>query len=231
MAPTQNLRIHVDGSDRLGQKHVGALLRSADGTGRGTLVLGHGAGADMRHRSMEALAEAFAGIGLATLRFNFPFKEAGASRVDSQAVSTGTIAAALSRARDETAGPYWLGGHSFGGRMASHAVVDHGLEVAGLVFCSFPLHAAGRPGSGRSGHLDAIAAPMLFLSGSRDAMAEAPLLEQVATRIGATLHRLDDADHGYRVRKRSRLRTDDVFEEIAAHASAWLDELGTRSKP
>lgn len=222
MAPRE-LRIAVDGSDRLGQRHVGALLQPGQGPHRGTLVFGHGAGADMRHQSMEALAAAFAGIGLATLRFNFPFKEAGASRVDSQAVSTGTIAAALGCAQDNTAGPYWLGGHSFGGRMASHAVGERRLEVAGLVFCSFPLHAAGRPGIARADHLDAIAAPMLFLSGSRDAMAEAPLLEEIAARIGATLHRLDDADHGYKTRKRTRTRSDDVFEEIAARALAWLD--------
>ena len=221
----EELDIAVDGSDRLGQRQVSALLQPAEGRRRGTLVFGHGAGADMRHRSMEALAAAFAGIGLTTMRFNFPFKEAGASRVDSQAVSTGTIAAALSRARDEAPGPYWLGGHSFGGRMASHAVVEHRLDVAGLVFCSFPLHGAGRPGATRADHLGGIAAPMLFLSGSRDAMAEAPLLEEVAARTGATLRRLDDADHGYKTRKRSRTRSDDVFEEIAKHASAWLDGL------
>lgn len=223
----RNLRIVVDGSDRLAQGHVSAMLQpAAAGAHRGTLVFGHGAGADMRHRSMAALADAFGGIGLATLRFNFPFKEAGGSRVDSQAVSTGTIAAALRCAQDEAAGPYWLGGHSFGGRMASHAVVEHGLDAAGLLCCSFPLHAAGRPGTARADHLDAIAAPMLFLSGSRDAMAEAPLLEEVAARIGATVRRLDDADHGYKVRKRSRTRLDDVFEEIAAHAAAWLDAFG-----
>ena len=110
--------------------------------------------------------------------------------------------------------------------MASHAVAERRLAVAGLVFCSFPLHAAGRPDVARADHLDAIAAPMLFLSGSRDAMAAAPLLEEVVARIGATLHRLDDADHGYKTRKRSRTRSDDVFEEIAAHAAAWLDGLG-----
>ena len=210
---------------RFAEREVSALLRPAAGARRGTLTLGHGAGADMRHANMEALAEAFAGIGLATLRFNFPFKEAGKSRVDSQAVSTATIAAALARARQEAEGPYYLGGHSFGGRMASHAVLEHGLQVAGLVYCSFPLHATGRPGKARADHLDGIGAPMLFLCGSRDTMAQAPLLEEVVARVGGTLHRLDDADHGYKVRKRSRQRADGVFEEIAAAAAAWLDGL------
>ena len=208
-----------------GEQEVGALLRRAEGHERALLVFGHGAGADMRHASMEAIASAFAGIGLATLRFNFPFKEAGKSRVDSQAVSTATIAAALERGQRESDGPHLLGGHSFGGRMASHAVVEHGLDVAGLVFCSFPLHGAGKPMTKRAEHLDGIAAPMLFLSGSRDGMADAPLLEGVVERVGATLHRLETADHGYKVLKRTRKRADTVFEEMAAHSSAWLDSV------
>ena len=215
-AATREFRIALDGGD------VGALLRLPAKDQRGLLVFGHGAGADMRHRSMEAIAGAFAGIGLATLRFNFPYKEAGKSRVDSQAVSTATIAAALQRGRQESDGPYLLGGHSFGGRMASHAVVEHALDVAGLIFCSFPLHGVGKPAIARADHLDRITAPMLFLSGSRDGMAQAPLLEEVVGRVGATLHRLDTADHGYKVLKRTRQRTDDVFEEMASHADSWL---------
>lgn len=210
---------------RFGEREVSGLLQPAGARHRGTLAFGHGAGADMRHRNMAALAEAFAGIGLATLRFNFPFKEAGKSRVDSQAVATATIAAALASARREADGPQLLGGHSYGGRMASHAVIEHGLDVAGLVFCSFPLHATGRPGTARADHLAAISAPMLFLCGSRDTMAQAPLLEDVVAGVGGTLRRLDTADHGYRVLKRSRQRAGDVFEEIAGHASAWLDAV------
>lgn len=210
---------------RFGEREVSGLLQPAAAGRRGTLVLGHGAGADMRHRNMAALAEAFAGVGLATFRFNFPFKEAGKSRVDSQAVATATIAAALASAQREADGPHLLGGHSYGGRMASHAVIEHGLAVAGLIFCSFPLHATGRPGTARADHLAAISAPMLFLCGSRDTMAQTPLLEDVVAGVGGTLQRLDTADHGYRVLKRSRQRTDDVFEEIAGHASAWLDAL------
>ena len=204
---------------------VSALLLPAEGEHRGTLVFGHGAGADMRHRSMEAIANAFAGIGLATLRYNFPYKEAGRSRVDSQAVSTATVAAALAHARSEAQGPFLLGGHSFGGRMASHAVVEHELDVAGLIYCSFPLHAIGRPTAKRTDHLDAIEAPMLFLSGSRDKMATPELMEEVVARVGATLRWLDTADHGYKTLKRTRQRNDDVFEEMASHANEWLGDV------
>ena len=218
----RELRIEV------GDRDVGGLLRPADAAHRATLVFGHGAGAGMRHRSLEAIAAAFAAVGVATLRYNFPYAEAGRSRVDAQAVSTATVAAALQRAGQESEGPHLLGGHSFGGRMASHAVVEHGLDVAGLVFCSFPLHMPGKPASKRADHLDRIAAPMLFLSGSRDGMATSPLLEDVVRRVGGTLHRLETADHGYRVLKRTRSRTDDVFDEMAGHLGAWLEKPGVR---
>ncbi len=207
---------------------MSALLRPADAGGQGhraTLTFGHGAGADMRHRSMEAIAEAFAGIGVATLRYNFPFKEEGRSRVDAQAVATATVAAAAACAQETSPGPHLLGGHSYGGRMASHSVVEHELDAAGLVFCSFPLHTAGKPATKRAEHMDAIRAPMLFLSGSRDGMAQPDLLEEVAARIGGTVRRLDTADHGYKTLKRTRQRTDDVFEEMAGHLSEWLDTV------
>ena len=209
----------------LGETSVGALLMPARGTHRATLTLGHGAGAGMTHSSMQAIAESFADVGIATLRYNFPFKEQGRSRVDAQAVSTSTVAAALGCARIESPGPHLLGGHSYGGRMASHAVVDHDLDVAGLVFCSFPLHMPRKPAIKRAEHLDDISAPMLFLSGSRDGMAQPELLNDVASRIGATVNWLDTVDHGYKVLKRTRTRTDGVFEEMAHYASAWLDTV------
>ena len=210
--------LHID----VGEKRVSALLLPAQGEHRATLTFGHGAGADMRHSSMTGIAEAFAGVGIATLRYNFPFKEEGRSRVDAQAVSTATVAAAFACAKAHASGPYLLGGHSYGGRMASHAVVDHGLDPAGLIFCSFPLHMPKKPATKRADHLGDVGAPMLFLSGTRDGMANADLLNEVVARVDATVNWLETADHGYKVLKRTRQRTDSVFEEMAGYAGAWL---------
>lgn len=187
-----------------------------------TLVFGHGAGADMRHTTMQSIAEALAAVGISSLRFNFPFKEAGKFRVDSKEVSTGTIKAAFDFATEHYAEPYCLGGHSFGGRMASHAVLEHGLDAAALIFCAFPLHPAGKPSIERAGHMDAIESPMLFLSGTRDKLAERGRMTQVANRLGATLQWLDTGDHGYRILKRSRVREDDIFAEMAGHARRFV---------
>jgi predicted alpha/beta-hydrolase family hydrolase len=191
------------------------------------IVLAHGAGAGMRHRSMQAIADAFERQGLATLRFDFPFIAAGRSRVDSPEVSVAAISDAFASARARTKLPLWLGGHSFGGRMASHAVVDRDLPAAGLVFCSFPLHMPGKPATTRAAHLGAIAKPMLFLSGTRDELAERALLEPLVRSLpNAKLHWLDTADHGYRVLKRTRASTEDVFDEMARVARAFVDAAG-----
>jgi hypothetical protein len=188
------------------------------------LVLAHGAGAGSRHASMQAIADAFAGCGIATLRFDFPFIAAGRKRVDAPAVSTAAIAAAYAAAEARTRLPLWLGGHSYGGRMASHAVLEHGLTPAGLIFCSFPLHPAGKPGTERARHLIQIAAPMLFLSGTRDALAERRLLEPLVAGLErAELRWLETADHGYRVLKRARSGDEPVFVEMARVARDFID--------
>lgn len=193
------------------------------------LVLGHGAGADMRHASMTSIATELARRDVAVLRFNFPFMETGKGPANSRAVSTATISRAVEQARELKPDlPLFLGGHSFGGRMASHAILEHDLgDVRGLIFCSFPLHPAGKPDIARAAHLDEIDVPMLFLSGTRDALAERDLLTGVIARLGkrAQLVWLDTADHGYKVQKRARARSDSVFEELADAASAFVNRL------
>ena len=190
------------------------------------LVLAHGAGAGMEHAQMQALAMAFARCGIATLRFNFPFIEVGRKRVDPPIVATAAIVAACVEARARTSLPLWLGGHSFGGRMASHAVLDPALVPApvGLIFCSFPLHPPREPAIERARHLKAVRQPMLFLSGTRDALAERDLLELVVRDLpAAKLHWLETADHGYHVEKRARGTEEDVFDELARAARSFID--------
>jgi uncharacterized protein len=193
------------------------------------LVLAHGAGADMRQASMSAIAEALEHHQIATFRFNFPFMEARNKRVDSTPVATATIAAAVRHARElRPALPLFLGGHSFGGRMGSHAVLEHHLnDVRGLVFCSFPLHLANTPATVRAAHLPDVRQPMLFVSGTRDALADPSLLTIVVAALGAraTLVWLDTADHGYRVRKRARQRSDSVFDELGGAVAAFVAPL------
>ena len=206
---------------------------SEPASSRAVLVFGHGAGANMDHANMVGASEAFTNAGVVVLRFNFPFMEAGRRRVDSKPVSIATIGAATKLARMHYPElPLLLGGHSFGGRMASHSVLEQNLsDVAALVFGSFPLHPAGKPSTDRAAHLVDIERPMLFLSGTRDALATGELLTGVVEELGARahLHWLDTADHGYKVLKRSRKSTLSVFEEMGEALARFLDDFGLTS--
>jgi predicted alpha/beta-hydrolase family hydrolase len=191
------------------------------------LVLGHGASTTMRHAALQAIADSLSDVGIATFRYNFPYSENGKGR-DSQAVCTETIRAAIAAARGIAPElPLLAGGHSFSGRMTSTAASEAPLEgVVGLVFFSFPLHLAGKPETKRADHLGAVKIPMLFLSGTRDDLADMELLKPVCERLGkrATLHTLDTADHGYKILKKSRTNAEDVFVEMARVVREWASK-------
>ncbi|SIO65235.1 hypothetical protein SAMN05444166_7633 [Singulisphaera sp. GP187] len=193
------------------------------------LVLGHGASTNMRHATLQAIAERLAEVGVATFRYNFPYSENGKGR-DSQTVCTATVRSAVATASGSVPGlPLLAGGHSFGGRMTSTAASETPLEgVVGLVFFSFPLHLAGKPDTKRADHLEAVTAPMLFLSGTRDDLADMSLLRSTCAKLGdrATLHTLDTADHGYKILKRTRTSAEDIFVEMARVVRDWSKTLG-----
>ncbi len=201
----------------------GLLLRPPDAML--LLVLAHGAGAGMRHPFLEGLARALAERGLATLRYQFPYMERGARRPDAPAVAQATVRAALGAAQAAAPDlPIVAGGKSYGGRMTSEAAAHGGLEgVRGLAFIGFPLHAAGRSGDSRAAHLDRVTLPQLFVQGTRDALARLDLMQRVCDRLGAraTLHVVQDADHSFRVPKRSGRSEADVLGEIAAAVARW----------
>ncbi len=189
------------------------------------LVLGHGASSNMRNSMLQTIAENLAEQGIATFRYNFPYSEKGGGR-NSQATCTETIRSAV-RAANEAAPelPILAGGHSFSGRMTSTAQSESPIEgVKGLVFFSFPLHPAGEPAIKRSEHLANVTVPMLFLSGTRDALAELDLLEPVVDGLGkrATLHLLDTADHSFKILKRTRKSDENVFSEMALIVREWV---------
>src|SRR5918995_477895 len=141
---------------------VSALLVRPEGATH-LLVLGHGASTDMRHATLQSIADRLAGVGIATFRYNFPYSENGKGR-DGQAVCTETVRSAVAAAHEAAPGlPLLAGGHSFGGRMTSTAASESPLEgVHGLVFFSFPPHPAGKPGAKRADHPADVTVPMLF---------------------------------------------------------------------
>jgi predicted alpha/beta-hydrolase family hydrolase len=192
------------------------------------LVLGHGASSNMRTPMLQAIAEALAEKNIATFRYNFPYSEHGGGR-NSKDVCTATIRSAVAAAYKAAPElPILAGGHSFSGRMTSTAQSEKPIEnLKGLVFFSFPLHPAGEPDTKRADHLAAIKIPMLFLSGTRDGLAELDLLKPTVKKLGklATLHLVDTADHSFKVLKRTRESTEDVFVEMARVVREWVSKI------
>jgi uncharacterized protein len=196
-------------------------------------VLAHGAGAGMTHPFMAALAAGLAGRGIAVLRFQFPFMEQGSKRPDAPAVAQAAVRAAVAEAASRWPGlPLFAGGKSFGGRMTSQAQAAQPLPgVGGLVFVGFPLHPAGKPASARAEHLAQVAVPMLFLQGTRDALADLALMRTVVGKLGqrATLHVVEGADHAFHVLVRSGRNDAQVIDELADAIVVWIGELSLRA--
>jgi len=193
------------------------------------LVLAHGAGAGMNHLFMAALAHDLAAISIATLRFQFPYMELRGKRPDPPALCHATIRAAVATAHElEPSLPLLAGGKSFGGRMTSQAQAELPLpHVCGLVFVGFPLHPAKQPSIDRGAHLFKVKIPMLFLQGTRDALADLPLIEPLADRLGklATLTLLENADHSFHVPARSGRTDGQVRDEMLGSVATWADSV------
>jgi uncharacterized protein len=188
-------------------------------------VLAHGAGAGMHHSFLESLSASLAERGVATLRYQFPYMEAGRKRPDVPAVLESTVRAAVALGQDVVPKlPVIAGGKSLGGRMTSSAAAAGNLDnLRGLAFLGFPLHAPGQPGTSRAAHLVRVTVPMLFLQGTRDAFAQLDLITGVCTRLGsrAMLHLIDHGDHSFDVLQRSGRTRADVLAELSGTLVDW----------
>jgi predicted alpha/beta-hydrolase family hydrolase len=218
--PSQQITIALPDS-----KTVSGLLL-APAAVRATYVLAHGAGAGMAHPFMSAVAEQLADRGIATLRYQFPYMEQGSRRPDAPGIAHVAVRAAVAEAAARLPGlPLFAGGKSFGGRMTSQAQAETPLPgVRGLVFLGFPLHPAKRPSLDRAQHLANVRVPMLFLQGTRDALAEQDLISQVVMHLGgrATLTAVPDADHSFHVPARTGRTDAQVLAGVCDAMAAWM---------
>lgn len=195
-------------------------------------VLAHGAGAGITHKFMTAVAEGLHARRLATLRYQFPYMEHGSKRPDRPALAHATVRAAVAAAARLTpALPLIAGGKSFGARMTSQAQAERPLaKVLGLAFLGFPLHPAGKPSDERAAHLSEVRIPMLFLQGTRDALADSQVLATVLTRLSAvaTSHLIDQADHSFHVPVRSGTTDQQVLDDLLDTLVAWTVRICQR---
>jgi predicted alpha/beta-hydrolase family hydrolase len=202
-----------------------ATSASLHGAGRTVVVLGHGAGGSRQTPMLVDLAESLAASGRAALLYNFPYTERGARRPDPPSVLESAAREAADLALEKSgAEKVVMGGRSMGGRIASQ-VVASGARADGLAFLAYPLHPPGRHEKRREAHLPDIAAPMLFVQGTRDAFARPDLLHGLIERLAdrAELHSVEGADHSFRVLKRSGRTPDDVADEVRSALLGWLE--------
>jgi predicted alpha/beta-hydrolase family hydrolase len=211
-------------SDRSKGPVSGILYRPDDAFA--LLVLAHGAGADMRHRFLAAVADGLAEEGVATLRFNFPYTEMRKRAPDPQPVLEAYVRSVCADARRLAPGlPLFAGGKSMGGRMTSNACAKQPIEgVRGLVFLGFPLHPPKKPATARGDHLAQVTVPMLFLQGTRDDLAEIGLVRELCAKLGprATLREFAGANHSFEVTKASGTTGEAVRRSLAAVIGDWL---------
>ncbi|HXY91443.1 MAG TPA: alpha/beta family hydrolase [Acidimicrobiia bacterium] len=196
------------------------------------VLLAHGAGSDMNGAALVAVAERLAGAGVPCLRFNYPYRSAGKNAPDRPTVlhaATREAAAELARRARIAPERLVLGGRSMGGRYCSLVVADaeEPVPALGLLLLGYPLHAAGRPDSPRREHFPRLRVPVLFVSGTRDAMAGRADLTRAARSVKGpvALHWIDTADHGYRPLKSSGRTAADVLVEVAEVATDWVVAL------
>jgi len=200
---------------------VSAVWHPADGP---ALVVGHGAGAGMDHPFIVGFCEAVADEGIAAIRFNFPYMEAGRRTPDAAKNAIGAFRSAFETAGDRSGGrPVLGGGKSYGGRIASMAAAE-GIPAAALIFLSYPLHAPGKTGQIRDTHLYDLTMPMLFLHGTKDPFAEPKELAKVIRRLGdrATLIDVDGATHSFERSRKDDPRT--VGASLAPQVAAFVRE-------
>jgi predicted alpha/beta-hydrolase family hydrolase len=164
------------------------------------IVLTPGASAGRDQASLVAMDTELSAAAVRVERIDFPYHLAGRRAPDRAPVLVATVVAAARQLADELGvapGRIALGGRSMGGRMCSMAVAE-GLEAAGLVLVSYPLHPPGRPDRPRTEHLGSLRVPCLFVSGTRDAFGSPEELDAATSVIpGPVTHVwIDGGNHG-----------------------------------
>ena len=183
---------------------------------------------------MVGFATALAGRGIETVTFNFLYTEQRRRVPDRRPVLDACYLAVIEQVRHEVPAArqaLFIGGKSMGGRIATHVATDPTVGLAGVVLLGYPLHPPGKPQERRDAHLGDVAAPMLFVQGSRDAFGTPTELEPVLTSLAgrATLHVVEGGDHSFKVAKGAALGQAAVHGQVQQVISDWITEIRAAS--
>jgi predicted alpha/beta-hydrolase family hydrolase len=184
------------------------------------LILGHGAGAGQHSTFMVDFARALSALGVDIITFNFLYTAQGRRIPDRAPALEACYRAVIEAVRAEVESArrsLFIGGKSMGGRIASQvAAADPELAVAGLVFLGYPLHPPGRPTERRDKHLRAIARPMLFVQGTRDALGTPGELAPILATLqpSPAVHVVAQGDHSFKLSRKDPAAQAAVYAEV-----------------
>ena len=212
-----------------GVRHRGNSAAVSDTVG--TLILAHGAGAGQRSTFMVDFADALSDLGLDIVTFNFPYIEQRRKIPDRGPVLEACYRDVIGAVRTDVESARRLlciGGKSMGGRIATQvAAADASLPLGGLVLLGYPLHPPGRPLERRDKHLPAVARPMLFVQGARDAFGTPDELTPIvqALQPPPALHVVPQGDHSFKLSRKDPVAQAAVYTAIQRAIVAWVRAL------
>ncbi|HJQ10320.1 MAG TPA: alpha/beta family hydrolase [Gemmatimonadaceae bacterium] len=227
MATRERQRSGGEWRVQVGSEQTSAIYDPAPNGDGAVFVFAHGAGGNMHDRGVASTAKALQERGIATVRFNFLYKEKKSSRPDPMPRLKETVSAVVARTREELSpSKLIIGGRSMGGRAASMLAAD-GFECAGLLLLAYPLHPPGKPDQLRDAHLPSINVPVLCFNGTRDPFCTPSLMENVLKRVTTNwqMRWVDGADHSFHVLKSSGRTDTQVLSEMADEIASWTNGL------
>jgi uncharacterized protein len=164
------------------------------------LVITHGAGSNSDTTLLKAVADAFAGAGVTTLRFDLPFRQQRPKGPPFPAQAERDregLRRAIEALREITGGRVFLGGHSYGGRQATMLAAEEPGVADALLLLSYPLHPPHKPQQLRTGHFGSIQTPALFLHGTRDTFGSIEEMRAALTLIPARTDLIEVENAGH----------------------------------
>jgi hypothetical protein len=192
---------------------IRGFLHRAEGSSTG-LVLTHGAGSNCNSPLLTALAVSLSEKGITVLRCDLPFRQArphgpplGTAEKDQAGLRY-----AVGALRKIVTGSVFLGGHSYGGRMATMLAAHDPSVAQGLFLLSYPLHPPRKPEQLRTAHFPKLNVPALFVHGTRDAFGSVDEMQSAIKLIPAKTQfvPIDSAGHEL-LGKRNREPTIEVI--------------------
>jgi predicted alpha/beta-hydrolase family hydrolase len=203
-----------------GEAVVRGFLHRADSANG--LVLTHGAGANCNSNLLTRLAEAFCSAGITVLRCDLPFRQQRphGPPLGSAEKDQAGLRRAVQVLRALLGGRIFLGGHSYGGRMATMLAAQDPAVADGLLLLSYPLHPPRKPGQLRTAHFQSLQTRALFVHGERDPFGSTQEIVAALSLIPAETDLFSVEGAGHELLTKSN--PERLLQGIVGHSRAFL---------